>query len=244
METGREHANWLDYGPDYYAVRSYRDYDNAENRTVLMGWMGNWEYAREVPTSWGKGALALPRETELRSTAGGLKIVQTPIPALETLRGDSVQVSEMMLGGTQALTQFSPARNTYEIEAAFAITDPAAKFGLRLALDGEHFVAVGYDARTSNLFIDRTHAENSDFSGYFVKYATAPLQASDGIVKLHIYVDQMSVEVFANDGEVAMTALMLPNPDSTDIELFAENGGVVLQNLQAWQLTSIWDAER
>jgi sucrose-6-phosphate hydrolase SacC (GH32 family) len=245
METGREHANWLDYGPDYYAVRSYRDYDNAENRTVLMGWMGNWEYAQNIPTSWGKGALALPREIGLRSYAGGLKIMQKPIPALETLRGSAVQVGETALNGTRALSEFSPALNTYELEATFAITDPAARFGLRLAINENYSVSVGYDARTSNLFIDRTHAENGDFSGYFAKYATAPLQPeNDGTITLRVFVDQSSVEVFANDGEAAMTATILPNPNSTGIELFAENGGVLLKSLRAWELASIWSAER
>jgi fructan beta-fructosidase len=244
METGREHANWLDYGPDYYAVRSYRDYDEAENRTVLMGWMGNWEYARDVPTSWGKGALALPREIELRSYAGGLKIVQRPIPALEGLRGDAVQVGEESLEGTRTLSEFTPARNTYEIEATFAITDPSAKFGLRLAINGDRNIVVGYDARTSNLFIDRTHAENGEFSGYFAKYATAPLQAQDSTVTLHIFVDQSSVEVFANDGDVTMTATILPNPGSTDIELFSQGGNAVLKELQAWELNSIWETEQ
>lgn len=241
METGREHANWLDYGPDYYAVRSYRDYDNAEDRTVLMGWMGNWEYARDIPTSWGKGWLALPREIELRSYAGGLKIAQAPIPALETLRGAAVQVGETTLAGSQTLDQFMPSRNTYEIEATFAVTDPVAKFGLRLAISESHSIAVGYDARTSNLFIDRTNPENGEFSGYFSKYASAPLQPQSDMITLHIYVDQTSIEVFANDGDVTMTATILPNPSSTGIELFSENGSATLKSLQAWELASIWN---
>ncbi len=49
--VGREHALWLDYGADYYAVRTYRDYDDLEERVVTMGWLGNWEYAQNVPTS-------------------------------------------------------------------------------------------------------------------------------------------------------------------------------------------------
>lgn len=240
METGREHANWLDYGPDYYAVRSYRDYDDAENRTVLMGWMGNWEYAQTIPTSWGKGALALPREIELSSYAGGLRVVQKPIPALETLRGDAVVLGETALEGTRTLSEFSPTRNTYEIEATFALSDAEAQFGVRLAINGTRHITVGYDARTSNLFIDRTQAENSDFNGSFSKYAVAPLQPQDGLIKLHIFVDQSSVEVFANDGEVTMTATILPNPGSTGIELFSENGSTTLDNLQAWELSSIW----
>ena len=243
MESSREHANWLDFGPDYYAVRTYRDYDNAENRTITLGWMGNWEYANAVPTSWGKGALALPRELELRSYPGGLRLMQRPIPAFEQLRQHGAELGKFELSGRHPLQEFVPARNTYEIDVTFTLTDPDAKFGLRLAQGGEHDVTVGYDAGTSSVFLDRTHPENADFSGKFRKYATAPLEPQDGTVQLHIFVDQSSVEVFANDGERTLTALMFPDPGSTSIELFSENGSTVVNNLRAWELRSIWDAQ-
>ncbi len=240
METGREHANWLDYGPDYYAVRAYRDYDGIEDRTVLMGWLGNWEYARWVPTTWGKGVLALPREIELRSTAGGLRIFQRPIPAFAALRGDPVEVATVALDGARPLTEFTPTRNTYEIDAEFAVTDPQARFGLRLAVAGRQSLTVGYDARTGNLFLDRTRPENGSVIPDFAKYVIAPLLPQAGVIRLHIYVDQSSVEVFANDGEVSLSAVMFPTATSTGIELFAEGGQAQLTRLQAWELASIW----
>ncbi len=239
--AGREHANWLDFGADYYAVRTYRDYDNAENRVVTMGWLGNWEYANDVPTSWGKGALALPREIGLQSYAGGLRIVQRPIPALEGLRQGPVKIDKRaMKKGVTPLSEFKPARNTYEIDATFEITDPNAKFGIKTAANGSYGVSVGYDARTSTLFLDRMNSENAGFNGRFAKYMTAPLEALDGKIRLHIFVDQSSIEVFANDGVVTMSALMFPNPDSLGVELFSENGGVNLLSLSAWELDSIW----
>lgn len=240
METGREHANWLDYGPDYYAVRTYRDYDSVEDRVVTLGWMGNWEYARNVPTTWGQGTLALPREIELRSYAGGLRIVQKPIPAFEQLRQQEVRIGETDVLGTQPLTAFQPARNIYEIDVTFEVTDLDARFGFKLAVNGGKDVSVGYDASTSRLFIDRTRPENGAFSGYFAKYAAAPLVSSDGTIRLRIFVDQSSVEVFANNGEVTLTALMFPDPESTVIELFSEGGKTVMKDFHAWELASIW----
>jgi sucrose-6-phosphate hydrolase SacC (GH32 family) len=241
MPSGREHANWLDYGPDYYAVRAYRDYDEAENRTVLMGWLGNWEYARWVPTTWGKGVLAMPREIELRTMPGGLRIAQRPIPAFETLRGDTVEVVNVDLDGVRPLTEFAPPRNTYELDVEFAVTDPAARFGLRLAISGRNGITVGYDARTGNLFLDRTRPENASVVPDFAKYVTAPLLPVDGRIHLHIYVDQSSVEVFADDGALVLSAVMFPSATSTGIELFAEGGTAQLTHLQAWELASIWE---
>lgn len=240
MVSGREHANWLDHGADYYAVRTYRDYDNAEDRVVTMGWLGNWEYANDVPTSWGKGALALPREISLGAYAGGLRIVQRPIPALEGLRQEPIQTEQRTLQGVTLLSEFKPARNTYEIDATFEITDLKAKFGIKTVVNGDHGVSVGYDANTATLFLDRTNSENAGFSGRFAKYMTAPLAPQDGKIRLHIFVDQSSIEVFANDGAVTMSALMFPNADSLGIELFSEGGGANLQSLSAWELDSIW----
>ncbi len=240
MKTSREHANWLDFGPDYYAVRTYRDYDQVETRTITMGWMGNWEYAQDVPTSWGKGALALPRTLKLRTYSGGLRLVQQPISAVAELRQNEIQIGKLNMEGAKPLTEFRPQHNTYEMDATFQIVDPAARFGFRLAANGDQGITVGYDAQTSNLFIDRTHPENGTFSAKFPKYATAPLQAQNGTIRLHIFVDQSSVEVFANDGEITMTALMFPNPNSTGIALFSEGGSAVMTSLKAWELTSIW----
>lgn len=244
MENGREHALWLDFGADYYAVRTYRDYDDVEDRVVTMGWLGNWEYANDVPTSWGKGALALPREIGLESYAGGLRIVQAPIPALQELRQEQVQIEDRVLAeGVVPLSEFQPARNTYEIDAAFEITDAEARFGIKTVVNGDHEVSVGFDARTSMLFLDRTNSENDEFSPRFSKFLTAPLQPQDGkMIRLHVFVDQSSIEVFANDGVVTMSALMFPNSDSLGIELFSENGQVYLADLKAWELDSIWGA--
>ncbi len=129
----------------------------------------------------------------------------------------------------------------YEIEATFVVTDPQAKFGIKVGVNGKYGVSVGYNSQYSTLFLDRTQIENSEFSSRFTKYMLAPLAREDGLVKLHLYVDQSSLEVFANDGEVTMSALMFPDTNSLCIELFAENGSVILQSLTAWELESIWE---
>ncbi len=240
MQTSREQANWLDFGPDYYAVRTYRDYDQVETRTITMGWMGNWEYAQDVPTSWGEGALALPRTLELRSLAGGVRLVQQPISAIAELRQNAIQVGSLNIKGVMPLKEFRPQRNTYEIDATFQIVDPASRFGFKLAANGDKGIKVGYDAQTSTLFIDRTNPENSTFNAKFPRVATAPLQAQNGTLQMRIFVDQSSVEVFANDGLITMTALMFPDPNSTGIEVFSEGGSALMTSLKAWELTSIW----
>jgi len=87
----------------------------------------------------------------------------------------------------------------------------------------------------------RTQPENASVVPDFAQYVTAPLQSQDRFVRLHIYVDQSLVEVFANDGAVSMSAVMFPSADSTRIELFSEGGSARLTDLQAWKLDSVWN---
>jgi sucrose-6-phosphate hydrolase SacC (GH32 family) len=234
-----EHALIADYGSDFYAARTYRDYDNVENRTVWMGWMGNWDYANLTPTSWGRGHESLPRELSLKTFADGIRLVQQPIPALKKLRIDSVIVTNKSVQNTQTLTEFTPAFNYYEIDAVFNVST-GANFGLNLCVNDTNKVVLGYDANSSNIYLDRTKSGNVTFSSSFPNVVTAPLLPDNGQIKLHIYIDQSSIEVFANNGFRVISSLIYPNTSSKLIQLFSTNGTTVVQSLKAYNLKSIW----
>ncbi|MBP1662946.1 MAG: hypothetical protein H6Q19_86 [Bacteroidetes bacterium] len=234
-----EHSLVADYGSDFYAARTFRDYDNAENRTVMMGWMGNWNYANSTPTSWGRGHESLPRELSLKTFADGIRLVQQPIPALKKLRNDSVIVTNKSVVNTQTLTEFTPLYNYYEIDAVFNVTT-GANFGLNLCVSGTNKVVLGYDASSSNLYLDRTKSGNVAFSSAFPNVITTPLLPDNGQIKLHIYIDQSSIEVFANDGVRVMSSLIYPDTSSKLIQLFSTNGTTNVQSLKAYNLKSIW----
>ncbi|MEZ5199471.1 MAG: glycoside hydrolase family 32 protein, partial [Bacteroidales bacterium] len=118
-----EHAYWIDYGPDFYAVRTYRNYDADDDRTVWLGWMNNWDYANSIPTSWGGStAESLPREIQLVSTLQGYRITQKPIEELKKLRKEEVVLTNKTVEGTTELSEFKPQKNTYEFEAVYEVT--------------------------------------------------------------------------------------------------------------------------
>jgi fructan beta-fructosidase len=62
------------------------------------------------------------------------------------------------------------------------------------------------------------------------------------LLKLHIFVDCSSVEVFANDGEKVMTDRVYPPPGSDGIELYSRGSGGKVLSLKIWQIESIWTA--
>ncbi len=65
--TRLESYDWLDWGRDYYATVTYAGTPDKGSR-VMQGWMNNWDYANDIPTSPWRSSMALPREVTLTST--------------------------------------------------------------------------------------------------------------------------------------------------------------------------------
>jgi levanase len=112
-------------------------------------------------------------------------------------------------------------------------------YGLRvLAGDGEGTV-IGYDEAAREVFVDRTRSGTTGFSALFPSRERAPLPPRDGKVRMRVVVDRSSVEVFAGQGEVAITDLVFPQASNDRVELFREGGGKVpVESIRTWPLLS------
>jgi sucrose-6-phosphate hydrolase SacC (GH32 family) len=69
-----------------------------------------------------------------------------------------------------------------------------------------------------------------------------PVQSSSGIKKVEILVDRTSIELFANDGEVSLSACFRPTDDSLTAE--CAKGSATIRSLKVFELASIWTAAR
>lgn len=238
MNFVREHALWMDYGWDFYAARVLRDYDGADACPVWISWMCNWDYATNVPVSF----LSIPRNFQLVSSPKGYEIQQQPLPGLRQLRGAPVKIDPQVIQGVVPLSQFQPQANAYEIEAVFNLPSEGRSnqvFGLNLCVGPTSKVVVGFDAQTSNLFLDRSQSGNVSFHPRFPGTVTAPLPVPEGYVKFDIFVDTSSIEIFMNDGRVAQSALIYPEAANVGVELFSVNGTTTLRKLTVWPMSPI-----
>ena len=59
----------------------------------------------------------------------------------------------------------------------------------------------------------------------------------DGTVKLHIFLDSASVELFANDGLRTVTDQIFPDAESLGLQLYAKGGEVDLVDFDVWRLS-------
>ena len=234
-----QRASWLDYGKDYYAAVSWNGV--PDGRRLMIGWMNNWQYANQIPTSPWRSAMSVPREIGLRTIDGRTQLVQSPVRELRRLRASrSYKLGERTIEpGTRRLTGRGASGKALEIEAEFRLGD-ADRFGLKVrAGEGEETV-IGYDANASELYVDRTRSGNVGFNPSFPGVQRAPLAARSGKVELRILVDWSSVEVFADRGQTVITDQIFPGEASEGIKLFADGGSAKLESLKIRPLRSSW----
>jgi fructan beta-fructosidase len=230
---------WADYGKDFYATNSFNDMPQADPRKIWIGWTSNWLYAKDEPTVLWRGAQSIPRTLAVRRVGGQLLMVQAPVKELQSLRGKPFHLKDTSVGYTNSkLARAGPKVETYEIEAEL---EPGSRseIGFRLRKADGIATLVGIAPATDSLFVDRIESGEVQFSKDFPgRYSTTLLSTKR--VKLHIFVDRSSVEVFANDGEKVMTDRIYPPPGSTGIEIYSTSGAGKVVSLTIWPLSSIW----
>ncbi len=241
-ESLKARARWVDYGKDFYAAISWANLPQADDGQVWLGWMSNWQYAQDVPTYLWKSAQSVPRALSLETNDGEVRLVQTPVEELETLRGEHQHVENRPL---RAGSVFSPdlTGETLEIVAEFELGD-ASEVGLKVRTGEREETLVGYDVEKAEMFVDRRRSGVTDFSDSFAGVHRGPLPARQGHIKLRALVDASSVEVFGNDGYTVITDLIFPRDDSRGLEVYAQGGDARLVSLDVWALDSAWTARR
>lgn len=236
--NGRIH--WFDYGRDCYCALTFNNEPNPLHPRVI-GWMNNWQYAADVPTSPWRGQMTLPREITLASVNGSLQLRQQPIEELRSLRRQEFEYS----GNAPAelnrqLSSWPDRSETFELEASI---DPGAASRLewKLLSEGSDATVVGFDRAAKQLYVDRSKSGVTDFNKKFPSKTVAPLDLQPGTaLTLHIFVDRSSVEVFAQDGAVAMTNLVYPKPGSTGISFDTAGAALAHMQVRVWTLASTW----
>ncbi|RAM38921.1 glycoside hydrolase family 32 protein [Arthrobacter globiformis] len=229
---------WLDWGRDYYAAVSF---SNApDGRRLMIGWMNNWQYAASTPSQGWRSAMSLVREVRLETRAGRPVLVQAAVDPF------AASGTELFAAGPAPLAdgvQWLPAEASGDVLRIDAEIRPgsAAKVGLVLRAgeaDGlQERTVLAYSAGSGGslsgeLSLDRTASGNVGFHADFPSVERVPVSLdSSGLLRLTIFLDRCSVEVFAQDGLVTLTDQIFPAESSTAVGLLAEGNGATLVSL-------------
>ena len=191
---------WLDWGRDFYAAQSYSDVPASDGRRIVIGWISNWMYARQMPTSPWRGGQSIPRELKLERFEEGLRLTQRPAREIESLRGESFRLTDASIEQANRGMQTAGFEgDVLEIQAEIEVGG-AQDVGFRVLEGAEEETLVGFTADPAEVYVDRTKSGQVDFHETFSGRHSARLEPVDGRVKLRILVDRSVVEVFGGAG--------------------------------------------
>lgn len=228
---------WLDYGRDNYAGVTWSD--SPDERRIYIGWMSNWRYANQVPTNEWRGAMTLPRELSMTSAEEGVRLVQKPVSEINKIRKETNILKEITLNSNDPVS-IDLNNQLMEIEIEFEQVS-SSKFDLLIHHSETEKTIISYDVKNSSLQVDRTNSGENSFSASFPAIQEAPLKMKNNKVKLQLFIDTSSIELFANDGEIAMTSLIFPSEIGKNLTLVSNEGSTTISTLKVTELKSIWN---
>lgn len=231
---------WADYGTDFYAAITWSDIPEDDGRRLWVGWMNNWLYANEIPTNPWRSAQSIPRSIHLNSVDGTIRPIQKPVAELQVLRNEHIELQEIHASDSAiSLSEMGISGKAFEMIVELDPGDSESA-GLSVRAGNGEETLVGYDSVNQSVFVDRTRSGESGFYEGFAQRNDAPARLIDGKVKLHLFVDWSTIEVFVNDGEAVITNRIFPDPESQDIQFYTEGGSGSIAKLDFWHLKSIW----
>jgi len=209
-------TRWIDFGRDNYAGVTFNDVPNS--RRIFIGWMNNWEYAKDFPTSPWRGSMTLPRELTLISNEGKLYLHANPVAELSKYKSEKISA-----GDTAELLEIS----------ANASTGEGKSTKIRVAGDDGKFFEFGYDAESHSIFVDRTMAWNEIASSHI---HSAPVPKDLKTIEMRAIVDRSSIEIFAADGRYVISDLLFLPGASRQVSFEISQGCQPPQSLEVHRL--------
>ncbi len=202
----------LVYPGHYYATMTW--HNAPEDRRVQVTWM-----RKRAPTNTPFGQqLTVPSELTLHATPQGPRLRMYPIEELKTLRQKSKAWSDLSLKpGDNPLA--GVVADAQDIEVEFV---PSADALVAFNLRGTE---VSYDAAKGELTLGNRHA---------------PLQPTDGVIRLRLLLDRASIEVYGNEGRVYLPRIIKPSLENHQAELTCKRGTARITELRVHGMRSMW----
>jgi fructan beta-fructosidase len=237
-QNGRSKIKWIDWGQDNYAGVTFSNAPN--NRTIFMGWMNNWAYARIVPTEKWRGAATLARDLRLVDVDGDLFVKSVLAPEVMSHASATFTLANLNVSDSVDLTsQIKFPLGTSIIQGVTESRD----FVIELANAQNQTIITGYDSKNNRFFVDRSRSGNTSFSKDFHGVILAERYRKSREINFTIVVDIACIEVYFDDGLTVMTNLFFADGPMESLKVRAPSGGLVVNDLEVKRLSSIWASE-
>ena len=214
-EFTEEAGQAVDYGIDFYAPQTVL---TPDGRRVMIGWMQNWDtcnHRRRHNEAW-FGQMSIPRELSIKNG----RMYQKPVRELEEMRRNKVAYENVIVSGTVKLEGIQGRRVDMELSIRPEEgCDLYQKFSVRFAQNDVYHTSLSFRPGESVLKVDRK------FSGSrraIIHQRRSRVNTEGGMLKLRVILDRFSVEVFVNDGEQVLSAVLYTDQAADGISFIAD----------------------
>ena len=225
-------AVWLDYGRDNYAGVTWSNIPEEDGRKLFIGWMSNWDYARDVPTYTWRSSMTIARELKLIKQSE--KYILQSLPVRE-LHG---YIKKSIIADSISTEKFNNILSTTNIDLAkvnieFKLKDLKEESYNILFYNKEgDTLSLGLNNLKNELFINRKKSGEVNFSEKFAPNTSIAKTAKTlNELKVKILLDKTSIEVFYNDGDIVMTELFFPKQPLEMFSIISKDKAFKIENL-------------
>lgn len=226
-------TKWLDWGKDNYATVTW---SNAPaGRCIALGWMSNWQYANNVPTTQYRSANTLARDLTLYRVGGELYLKSKPSPEIKKARAEEKKIPTFEVKGNyEVASLLADNKGAYEIEMTIE-NKGTSKIDFSLMNEKGEKVAMYYDVVRKQFVMDRSASGVVGFSRDFPAVTVAPVRNTDQI-HLRLFIDRSSVEAFGEEGEYVMTNLVFPAEPYNRMVFSSDKGSYIVKSMNVYRL--------
>lgn len=222
----------VDYGMDFATPAIITNTQSSEN--YLISWMDNALYANLTPNVIYTNYKTFPRKLSLIKKANEFYLNTAP-----STQFNEIAKFTKSLDNVTVDKDFSTKEILEDMQGcckiSFTVTSDLPSATIVLSNNLREFVSLNLNFANKIFSIDRSNSGLVKFSSDFPGSSVAPLYITPSTqkkeptpdmskYKVDIYLDRTSVEVFINNGEIAMTNLIFPTSPYENVS-FSRIGG-------------------
>jgi beta-fructofuranosidase len=227
-----EREGEIDWGMEYYASQSMLD---DKGRRILIAWQNGWDW---MP--WWKdfgptgqegwcGCMTLPRKVSLDDQN---RLLSEPVEELETLRRDQKKSGDIRIDNKKYSIPCNDPVSFELLMDVDLLRSNAKKLYLLVRAGDEKQTVITFDFVNKKLVFDRNNADN----GYSQGDRECPLLLEDPVLRVRLFSDTVSIEIFTDGGRTCMSNTVYPTHSGQGLFLLAEGGEVYISTLVTWAM--------
>jgi levanbiose-producing levanase len=228
--------SWLDLGPDFYAATLFSDPNAFDPLSSIyaIAWENNWNYATAIPTTRYSGQLSIVRQLKLQAVNGAVALSVSPVSGQNSVFKTTVTGTNQTISDSVAYTWPTGfSRSSSRIDFTMASVSGKWPTAINLAVrSGDGYATqIAFAPAQSKVTLVRNNSgpapsSNAAWSNNY----DAPCDFTAN-VQVSIFLDSNSIEVFLNQGQAAVSALITAPSDASGLSLVASGGSVAISTM-------------